>query len=204
MSWENILYNKRKKRMSMENDASIMTKERKEKALKGMINEGKGQVFGQGRNSQITGQKIIDHAKKHAQADASRFAIEEGVKNVPKKVAKEAAKKGLEKKVVNLSKGSTAAGLTNTGLQMAGMKTDNAAGGGLSGGLQAASMTGNPYIIAGAAVLGAIQGEAKRKAHNKKLDASAVLAGAQAQSTAAAQKQKAMAQMGQAFQGYFS
>lgn len=179
-------------------------KKRKEKALKGMIDEGKGQVFGQGRNSQITSQKIIDQAKKHAQADASRFAIEEGVKNVPKKVAKEAAKKGLEKKVVQSSKGSSAAGLTNMGLQMSGMKTDSAAGGGISGGLQAAAMTGNPYIIAGAAVLGAIQGEAQRKAKNKQLEAQAELAKAQAQSTASAQKQKAMAQMGQAFQGYFS
>ena len=104
----------------------------------------------------------------------------------------------------DLSGGSKAAGLANLGLQMSGMKTDSAAGGGISGGLQAAAMTGNPYIIAGAAVLGAIQGEAKRKAHNKQLDAQAELAKAQAQSTASAQKQKAMAQMGQAFQGYFS
>jgi hypothetical protein len=103
-----------------------------------------------------------------------------------------------------LSGGSKGAGLTNMGLQMAGMKTDSAAGGGISGGLQAAAMTGNPYIIAGAAVLGAIQGEAQRKAKNKQLEAQAELAKAQAQSTASAQKQKAMAQMGQAFQGYFS
>ena len=42
------------------------------------------------------------------------------------------------------------------------------------------------------------------KAKNKQLEAQAELAKAQAQSTASAQKQKAMAQMGQAFQGYFS
>lgn len=102
------------------------------------------------------------------------------------------------------SQGSKKAALANLGLQMAGMKTDSAAGGGISGGLQAASMTGNPYIIAGAAVLGAVQGESQRRAQEKKLQAEALLAGAQAQSTAASQKQKAMAQMGQAFQRYFS
>ena len=103
-----------------------------------------------------------------------------------------------------LSGGSKAAGLANLGLQMSGMKTDSAAGGGISGGLQAASMTGNPYIIAGAAVLGAVQGEAQRRAQEKKLQAEALLTGAQAQSAAASQKQRAMAQMGQAFQRYFS
>jgi len=124
---------------------------------------------------------------------SKKLAAESGVKDLTKEVAKK-----------KLSKGSSKAALANAGLQLSGMKTDSAAGGGISGGLQAASMTGNPYIIAGAAVLGAIQGEAQRKAKNKQLEAQAELAKAQAQSTASAQKQKAMAQMGQAFQGYFS
>jgi hypothetical protein len=127
-------------------------------------------------------------------------------------IAKKAAVKKMEKaipekidtSVDKKASGSNKAALANLGLQMAGMKTDNAAGGGLSGGLQAASMTGNPYIIAGAAVLGAVQGEAQRKAQEKKLQAEALLTGAQAQSAAASQKQRAMAQMGQAFQKYFS
>ena len=52
-----------------------------------------------------------------------------------------------------------------------GIESDNAAGGAVNTALTAATMTGNPYIIAGAAVYGAIQGAAAQKA--KKAEARA-------------------------------
>lgn len=175
MSWENVLYNKEEKRMSTEKDAPIMTKERKPKKPLNYTPIDKVVI-----KKQLQKSKPVDFE------EAEWKEMDKGID------------KDFE------SQGSKKAALANLGLQMAGMKTDSAAGGGISGGLQAASMTGNPYIIAGAAVLGAVQGEAQRRAQEKKLQAEALLAGAQAQSTAASQKQKAMAQMGQAFQRYFS
>tara|TARA_B100000131_G_scaffold77296_1_gene73877 strand:- start:1849 stop:2466 length:618 start_codon:yes stop_codon:yes gene_type:complete len=118
---------------------------------------------------------------------------------------KAAAKKTLEKGTEKItSGGSNKAALASTGLKLAGMESDSAGGGALEGGLQAAAMTGNPYIIAGAAVLGALQGSAKRKAHNKAMDAKAELGAAQAHATGAAQSQAAMGQMSRAFSQYFS
>ena len=64
--------------------------------------------------------------------------------------------------------------------------------------------TGNPYMALGAAAVGAVQGEHKRRARNKKLAADAITTSAQAHSTASAQKQAAMRSMSSAFQGYFS
>ena len=137
-------------------------------------------------------------------------------------IEKVVAKKSLEKSLSNKGKdieetlsdkgkdipkeggGSNKAALASTGLKLAGMESDSAGGGAIEGGLQAAAMTGNPYIIGGAAILGALQGSAKRKAHNKAMDAKAELGAAQAHSTGAAQSQAAMGQMSRAFSQYFS
>lgn len=180
--------------------------------VKENVNEGYNRIHDNLKSGQIDQNEYRKQITSHRLQHDKDFRIAHNKKQVA--LSKAAAKKSLKKKISDVSKeivkdnptigGSNKAAMLKTGLDIAGMNSDSTGGGALSGGLQAASMTGNPYIIAGAAVLGALQGSAKRKAHNKKLDAQGHLGAAQAHSAGEAQKQAAMGQMGRAFQGYFS
>lgn len=188
--------------------------------VKENVNEGYNRIFEDLKSGKIDQNEYRKQITSHRLQHDKDYRIAHNKKQVA--LSKAAAKKKLEKKVSDKGKqiggelsdkgkdipkeggGSNKAAMLKTGLDLAGMSSDNAVGGGLSTGLQAASMTGNPFIIGGAALLGALQGEAKRKAHNKAMEAKGHLGAAQAHATASAQKQAAMGQMSRAFQGYFS
>ena len=188
--------------------------------VKENVNEGYNRIFENLKSGKIDQNEYRKQITSHRLQHDKDYRIAHNKKQVA--LSKAAAKKNLEKSVSDKGKqiggelsdkgkdipkeggGSNKAALASAGLKLAGMESDSAGGGAIEGGLQAAAMTGNPYIIGGAAILGALQGSAKRKAHNKAMDAKAELGAAQAHATGAAQSQAAMGQMSRAFSQYFS
>ena len=142
--------------------------------------------------SQIDPQR---YASAEFNLDNQKTFLEKGGKYTPGEIAEmerytalKAKKSGME----TLKGGGVAEGVGEDVFKKA--ADEKAKEGILSGGSKKAGLAGIGLQMAGM----------KTEAHNKQLEAKAELAKAQAQSTASAQKQKAMGQMGQAFQRYFS
>jgi hypothetical protein len=131
--------------------------------------------------------------KDPSELKAAESTVKESNLGVEKALAEEASKKALEK---NLSKGAAVANIA----QSAGVLPTEGAGGGLVSGAAAGAQFGVPGALIGGAVggiMGAAGSAAKRKAHNRMVEAQKHQAIAQIEQQKGMQLSAAIASMGQ-------
>ena len=119
-----------------------------------------------------------------------------GAGNLAKDIAKKGAKEGL--------KGTNKAALAKMAAGAVGIESDNAAGGAVNTALTAATMTGNPYIIAGAAVFGAIQGAAAADKQKREARARGIEAESKALSKGEKARRESVGRMSESMAGFFN
>ena len=123
---------------------------------------------------------------------------------IEKVVAKKSLEKSLPNKGKDMSKEAGKKVLADAAIKSMNTDSNTAEGAAMEAGMSTLASTGNPYMAAGAAAMGAIQGEQRRRARNTQLAAEGIEASAKAHAAGERHKQAAMSQMSRAFQGYFS
>ena len=128
--------------------------------------------------------------------------------NAPNQTIGNVAEKSLELaaagKALKKGGGTNKAALAKMAAGAVGIESDNAAGGAVNTALTAATMTGNPYIIAGAAVFGAIQGSAEADRQKREARAKGIEAESKALSKGEAARRASVGRMSESMAGFFN
>tara|TARA_B100000214_G_scaffold299438_1_gene229602 strand:+ start:6744 stop:7331 length:588 start_codon:yes stop_codon:yes gene_type:complete len=185
--------------------------------VKENVNEGYNRIFEDLKSGKIDQNEYRKQITSHRLQHDKDYRIAHNKKQVA--LSKAAAKKNLEKSLPNKGKDieetlsdkgkdiPKEAGkkvLADAAIKSMNTDSNTAEGAAMEAGMSTLASTGNPYMAAGAAAMGAIQGEQRRRARNTQLAAEGIEASAKAHAAGERHKQAAMSQMSRAFQGYFS